>query len=282
MSADRAERQLNALVLAAGRRGAEDSVARLQGKSHKCFVEIAGEVMLERVIRALIESECFGRIFVSIEREALLRATPQLAAWLEAGVISFIASRSTLADSILALGDSVPDATPLVITTGDNALHTPALIRDFVAGFERSTAEVAVAFTRQETVMAEYPEVGLAYHRLKDGGYSACNLYAFRSREAFRSAEVFRSGGQFGKRHWRILKSFGLMPFLLYKLRLATGPQLIARIASNLGTTIEIVMLDYAYGPIDVDNPSFFAISERILKEREGRAQDDAATHGRG
>ncbi len=264
-------RNLNALVLAAGRRGAEDSVARLQGKSHKCFVEIAGEVMLERVIRTLVESGCFRRIFVSIESEELLRATPRLAAWLEEGRISFIASRATLADSVLALGDSVPDATPLVITTGDNALHTPELIRDFVAGFERSKAEVAVAFTREETVRAHYPEVGLAYHRLKDGGYSACNLYAFRSPQAFRSAEVFRSGGQFGKRHWRILKSFGVLPFLLYKLRLATGPQLIARIARNLGTSIEIVMLDYPYGPIDVDNPAFFAISERILEAREGR-----------
>ena len=261
---------LNALVLAAGRRGAADSVARMQGKSHKCFVEIAGEVMLERVIRTLIESGCIRRIFVSIESEELLRSTPRLAAWFDAGTIGFIESRATLADSVLALGDEVPDATPLVITTGDNALHTPELIRDFVAGFERSRAEVVVAFTREETVRAQYPEVGLAYHRLRDGGYSACNLYAFRSPRAFQSAEVFRSGGQFGKRHWRILKSFGVLPFLLYKLRLATGPQLIARIARNLGVSIEIVILDYPFGPIDVDNPAFFAISERILKEREG------------
>ncbi len=277
MSEQPQESGLNALVLAAGRRGAADSVARLQGKSHKCFVEIAGEVMLERVVRTLIESGCFHRIFVSIEREELLRSTPRLAAWFDAGTISFVKSRATLADSVLALGDDVPDAAPLVITTGDNALHTPALIRDFVAGFERSQAEVVVAFTHEETVRAHYPEVGLAYHRLKDGGYSACNLYAFRTARAFESAEVFRSGGQFGKRHWRILKSFGILPFLLYKLRLATGPELIARIARNLGISIEIVILDYPFAPIDVDNPAFFAISERILKARESRPVDDPA-----
>ena len=165
-----------ALVMAASRRGVDDPVARLQGKSHKCLVEIDGQVMLERVIEALVESGCFRQIHVSVDSEEILQATPKMRGWLADGSVMFAQSRGNLADSVLSAVEHIDDPLPLVITTGDNAMHTPDIIRDFVRDFHASKADAVVGFTREEVVLREFANSGLAFHRLKDGGFSSCNL----------------------------------------------------------------------------------------------------------
>lgn len=260
----------NALILAGSRHGADDPVARMQNKTHKCLVEIDGVVMLERVIDALVCSRRIGRIYVSIDSEQALRGAPRLEQWLAEGTIAVVPSEGNLADSVFAAAAAIPDPFPLVVTTGDNALHTDELIRDFVDQSRASDGDVIVSFTREEVTEREFPEAGLAYHRLKDGGISACNVYLIRNRAGLKSVESFRSGGQFGKRHLRILKAFGVMPFIAYKLKLSTVRQLMNMIGHNLDIRIDVVFLDYAFGPIDVDNPDSFALSERILSERAG------------
>ncbi len=256
------------LVMAASRRGAKDVVAQMQGKSHKCLVEIDGVVMLERVVEALIVSDCFERIYISIESESLLRSVPRLAGWMDDGRIAMVESTGNLADSVYSAASEIPSAFPLIITTGDNALHTPELIRDFMDQFWKCEGDVAIAFTRKDIVLADYPDVGLAFHNLKDGGYSACNLYGLRTERALGAVGVFKGGGQFGKKPIRILKAFGLLPFVLYKLKAVGLEGLMHRIARNLGVSIDPILSPYAYGPIDVDNPQFFAISEAALKKR--------------
>ncbi len=256
------------LVLAASRSGADDPVARLKGTSHKCLAPIDGVVMLERVVRAILDSDVLGQIYISIESEELLRTVPALKNWLEGGIIRITPVRGNLADSVLAAAQMMENAFPMVITTGDNALHTAEILQDFVGQFNALSGDAAAGFTTAETVIADFPEVGLAYHRLKDGGYSSCNLYAFRSDKALTAVRIFEGGGQFGKRPMRIIKAFGISPFILYKFRLATLDQLLKRIARNLGISADIIMLPYSYGPIDVDNIPFFDISERALRER--------------
>lgn len=270
-------RPLTALIMAGSRKGIDDPVARLQNKSHKCLVTIDGVVMLERVIDALIDSGCFNRIYVSIEEEAVLRTVPRISTWLDEGRVGFAPSKGRLADSVIAAAENLDNPFPLVITTGDNALHTPEFVREFVDAFTAGDDDLAVAFTRAEDVRREYPEVALAYHELKDGGVSACNLYGLRSEKALTAVRVFEGGGQFGKKHMRILKAFGVMPFLLYKLKAVTSEALMRRIGRSLGVSIDTVFLPEAFGPIDVDNPQFFEISEKALAKRRLEAEAENA-----
>jgi CTP:molybdopterin cytidylyltransferase MocA len=262
------EQKITALVMAASRAGPRDSVAQLQDKTHKCLVDIAGQVMLVRVISTLIKSGCFDRLAISIEDESVVRAVPQVNAWMDDGLVVVTPSRGNLADSILAAAEALGDPLPMVVTTGDNALHTPELVRDFVSGFLAATEDVSLGFTSEEVVQKQFPGSGLAYHRIKDGGWSACNLYGLRTEASLTTARIFEGGGQFGKRHLRILKAFGVMPFLLYKLKWATLDEIIGRIANNMGITASVVNLPYAFGPIDVDNPKSFGLSERELLRR--------------
>lgn len=266
------------LVMAASRRGVNDPVAQLQNKSHKCLVEIDGQVMLERVIEALIDSDCFNRIYVSVESEDILRATPRMSGWVDEGRVSFVRSSGNLADSVLSAVDVIPNPLPLIITTGDNALHTPELIRDFMRAFWTRDEDVSVAFTRDDVVLRDYANSGLAFHMLKDGGYSACNLYALRRERSLSAVRVFESGGQFGKRHKRILKAFGITPFIVYKLKLMGLAGLIGLIGRNLKVSVDPVLLGYPYGPIDVDNKNSFEITEATLKKRRAASEQAKAS----
>nr|WP_275950714.1 nucleotidyltransferase family protein [Croceibacterium selenioxidans] len=254
--------------MAASRRGVDDPVAKLQQKSHKCLVEIGGQVMLERVLEALIDSRCFDRVHVSVDRPDILTATPKMSAWVDEGRVVYVQSHGNLADSVLRAVETIGNALPLVITTGDNALHTPEIVRDFVRDFHASEADAIVGLTREEVVLREYSNSGLAFHRLRDGGFSSCNLYGLKTEKALNLAKVFESGGQFGKRHIRILKAFGLWPFIVYKLKLADVSGLLNVIGRRLRSDIEISWLDYPWGPIDVDHKHSFDLAEATLLGR--------------
>lgn len=259
---------LTALVLAASRQGVDDPVARLQNKTHKCLVSIDGISMIERVVQTLLDSKCFGCILISIEDERVLQDLTLAGRWLKEGMIKVVPSSGNLADSLISLTEVVDDPLPLVITTADNALHTPELVRDFVAAFVRGAGDGAVAVTRESTVLAEYPAGEFGFFRFRDGGYSFCNLFGVSQSSALEAAKIFRTGGQFRKRPWRILKVFGVLPLIFYKLRLLKLESFAQRITRNLGITVDLVLLPYAFGPIDVDNPKTYEFSERILRER--------------
>ncbi len=264
------------LVMAASRRGVDDPVAQLQGKSHKCLVEIDGQVMLERVLEALVDSGCFDKIHVSVDSEDILKATPVMQAWLEEGRVIFVPASGNLADSVLSAVKLIDNPLPLIITTGDNALHTPELVRDFMRQFWNGDEDASVAFTRDDVVLRDYPNSGLAFHQLKDGGFSSCNLYALRRENALSAVKIFEGGGQFGKRHMRILKAFGLMPFIIYKLKLSNMRGLVNAIGRKLGVSLAPVMLEYPYGPIDVDHKHSFDITEATLIKRREAAETKA------
>ncbi len=260
------------LVMAASRRGVEDPVAKLQGKAHKCLVELDGQVMLERVLEALVDSDCFDRIHVSLDSPDVLVATPAMRGWVEEGRTVFVQASGNLADSVLAAVSQIDNSLPLVITTGDNALHTQALVHDFVEGFLACGEDVALGLSSEEVVLREFANSGLAFHQLKDGGSSSCNLYGLRNERALAAVKVFEGGGQFGKRHMRILKAFGVWPFVLYKLKLTTMRGLVDAIGRRLGVSIAPVMLDYPFGPIDVDHKHSFDITEAALIRRREAA----------
>lgn len=260
---------VTALVLAASRRGSDDPVAAMVGESHKCLVRIAGKPMLERVVQALLDSGVCERILISIESDDILRKTPALAAWLDDGTIETVASGANLADSVLAVGRQSPPPLPLLVTTADNALHTPELVADFTVNALAGRSDVAVGMTREDTVRTEFPDEPLGFFRFSDGGYSFCNLFLIRSSASFRAAEVFRGGGQFRKKPWRILQAFGVINLILYRLGRISLKGALRRISLRFGVGISACEVPWSFAPIDVDNPRTFALSERILQQRE-------------
>jgi GTP:adenosylcobinamide-phosphate guanylyltransferase len=261
--------EFTTLVMGASRSGAEDRVARAKGMAHKSLVPIAGKEMLARVIDALKASENVGRIYVSIENDEVLRQSGLLTEMQKRGDFETVASGPNLAESVNIALQRIGDPYPFLITTGDNALHTPEIIDAFCSEAVGRDCDAVVAITPAEVVLAKYPEGQRAFHRFRDGQYSSCNMYALLNSKAAQGVRAFASGGQFAKNPRRMIGAFGILSFIFYKLHLLTLHRIMQRLSRVLGIRVEAAVVRFAEGPIDVDNERDLALVERILTERE-------------
>jgi CMP-2-keto-3-deoxyoctulosonic acid synthetase len=261
------DRRYTALVLAASR-GNLDPLAQAGGVSHKTFIDIAGRPMLERVVRSVVESGRVGRVVISIEQASTEEARRILAGIEGADAFEFVASRENIGTSVIAAA-SDPTLLPMIITTGDNALHTAELVRSFCDSLDTVATDAALGVTRAELILEKYPDGYRAFHRFADGAFSSCNLYAFLRPQAVAGARIFNSGGQFGKKPKRLIGAFGLVAFLLYKsrwLKLETFLRLLSR---GLKISVAAVFIPFAEGPIDVDRMQDWKLAEEIIARRE-------------
>lgn len=258
-----------ALVLAASR-GNLDPLAKAGGVSHKCFIDIAGRPMLERVVEAVIQAGRFRRIVVGIEAQSIEEAKAILAPLEGAEAIEYVPTRETIGASVAAVAR--PDMLPLVVTTGDNALHTGEMVRYFCDSLDGLNEDGAIGLTPASYVLEKYPEGNRAFHRFRDGAFSSCNLYALLTPKSLDGARIFNSGGQFGKKPKRLIGAFGLFAFLLYKSRLFTLRTVMKALSRTLGLRTAPVLMPFAEGPIDVDRQVDWDLANRIVAAREGAA----------
>ena len=264
-----ADTRYTALVLAATRGGARDPLAQEGGVSHKAFIDLAGKPMLRRVVEGVIGSGRVGGVIVSIEQEAMEGAR-QILAGLESQVpIAYTPSRESIGVSVATIEQAFPGALPMIITTGDNGLHTAEIVRSFCDQLDSVKADGALGLTDASYVLEKYPDGARAFHRFRDGQFSSCSLYAFLTPEAFKGAAIFNGGGQFGKKPKRLIGAFGLLAFLVYKSRLVRVRPFIGFLSRAIGVRTAPVFLPFAEGPIDIDRMSDWKLAERIIRERD-------------
>jgi hypothetical protein len=260
------EKKITALVLAASR-GNLDPLAAAGGVSHKCFIDVAGQPMLRRVVGAVIESGRAARVIVAIEPRSMEEAKAILAPLPGSEAIDYVASQGTIGASVAAV--ATPDMLPLVITTGDNALHTAEMFGFFCDALDGIDADAALGLTPASYVLEKYPEGNRAFHRFRDGAFSSCNVYALLTPRALDAPRVFNSGGQFGKKPRRLIGAFGLAAFLLYKSRLFSLATVLKTLSRGIGVRTAPILMPFAEGPIDVDREVDWDLANRIIAARE-------------
>ena len=260
------DQRYTGLVLAATR-GNLDPLALAGGVSHKCFIDIAGQPMLRRVVEGVVGSGRIGRTIVAIEPESIEEAKVILADLPGAETIEYVASRENIGTSVSAIAS--PDLLPLVITTGDNALHTAEMVRFFCDALDEVSADGALGLTPAQYILDKYPEGNRAFHRFRDGAFSSCNIYALLTPKSLNGPKVFNSGGQFGKKPKRLIGAFGLAAFLLYKSRLFTLSTVLKALSRTVGLRTAPILMPFAEGPIDIDRMQDWELANRIIRERE-------------
>ena len=79
-----------------------------------------------------------------------------------------------------------------------------------------------------------------------------------------------REGGQFIKYPRRIIKAFGLINLVRFRMGWGSKEKLFAQISRRFGFKLVPVVLSDGHFAIDVDNERTYAVTEKILKAREG------------
>jgi len=261
---------LTALVLA-GRRGPKDSLAHAAGQSHKACIAVAGVPMIVRVLTSLRTARPVRDIVVSID------AASVLADCAEAGGVRFHASQPSPAASVLDYFEAHGAQGPVLVTTADHALLTPAMVEYFCTAAQHSDADVVIGVVSASLFRASYPESRRTFLPLADESWSGTNLFLLRNPQAARAVRFWVSAGQFRKRPWRLVSTFGLGNLLRFFFRRLDHSTALVQASRVLGVRVGLVEMPFAEAAIDVDTPDDLVTVERILATRASCVRTDGS-----
>lgn len=249
-----------AIVLAGSRPG-RDAFAEQFGTDLKALIPVAGEPMVRRPVRALLESSEIGRIIVMAqEPHRLADALPSEAR------ISVRRSKGTIAETILGLIDDASVEWPLLVTTADHALLDRAMIEDFTEASDGT--DVAIGVVERANLMRRLPATKRTWLAFRGGAYTGANLFALRSRKVAPAVELWRSVEQDRKKAWRVMSILGPLMLASVALRLASLDEVLGQIGGRLKLSLKAVRLSNPLAGIDVDKAEDHTLVEDILADR--------------
>ncbi|MFV0474702.1 MAG: NTP transferase domain-containing protein [Pikeienuella sp.] len=244
------------VLVLAGDRGPEDPVAQAAGVATKAFAPIAGEPMIDHVLAALEAAPQIGEIAVSIAADA--PALPAGVLRLDAGPTP----ATSAAEGLAALG------APLLITTADHPLLSPAMIADFIDGAEQAGADAAAGASLREVVELAGNPGRRTYLKFSDGWLSGCNLFAVRTARGGGAIEFWTRIEADRKKPLRMALKIGLPALFRYltgRLSRRAAAKMIGGLADCRAA---IVLLDHPLAAHDVDKPSDLEFAARVLSQR--------------
>jgi len=266
-----AAQQFAAVVLAADRTG-KDPITQHSGAACKAFAPVAGVPMIIRVLDTLQACDLISTIILCGPPESLHEHCPELKQRIASGQVTWLPNLDSPSRSAEHGLNHIPPDTPVLVTTADHALLTPAIVRDFLRHAATTPCDAAVGAVSETALSAAFPGCKRTIIRLRDGGFRGCNLYAFNQRgralvRFWRQAEDLR------KRPWRLIgKVLGFKTVFLYLFGLLTSRQGLAAVSAKSGVNIGLVMLDDARAGIDVDKVQDLMLAESILNRKVNSA----------
>jgi CTP:molybdopterin cytidylyltransferase MocA len=224
--------------------------------------------MAVRVVEALAASPGVDRIAVALEDPALVDDLPALRPLIAAGRCALLPTAATPSLSVQRALDELTDPLPLLVTTGDHPLLTPAIVAHFCAAARRTGADFAAGLTPAAAIRKAYPDAQRTYLRFRGERYSGANLFAVLKPEGRRAVAFWRRVEQERKRPWRLVRAFGWRALVAYLLGRLSLDEAMARASRMIGARVAAVVMPQPEAAIDVDKPADLALVETILARR--------------
>ena len=263
-------RLMTALVLA-GDRGPRDPVALATGASCRALSPVGGRPMILHVLEALARSEEVGKTLLIGPPRMQLSENRQLLEGIATGQWEWREPGTTPSASAYAALRSLPEETPVLVTTADHALLRAVILDHFCAEARQLGCDLVVAFVGHAQVMSAFPGMRRTAIRFRDGAFCGCNLYAFLTPEARKAADFWRQVEQDRKHPWRMIRMLGWRPLLAYLTGRLTLGATLEILGARLGLRICPVLLPFPEAAVDVDKPSDHVYVERILRGDQAR-----------
>jgi molybdopterin-guanine dinucleotide biosynthesis protein A len=261
-------------VVLAGQRQRRHPVADAAGVPAAVLAPVAGRPMLARVLDALAASPQVVAGAIVGDRAAL-----QADAAVRDAAIGFrwqAALQGPSASARAAL--EMLNVYPALLTTGDHALLSPALVEEFCRQARRADADFVIGVVEHARLQAPslraLPPTRRTLLRFGDGAICGCNLYAVMRPAGLAALALWQQVEADRKRPWRVIRRLGLRHLLRYwrgRLTLAEG---MARLSVLAGARIGAVKLSRAEAAVDVDTLADLQFAEAWLRagaEARGR-----------
>lgn len=262
--------RFDVLVLA-GRRDANDELAKAAGATHRALLDVAGEPMLLRVLRTLASHERIDIILLCSDAAELLQEVPAIAKLIAEGRVQLLPAAESPSRSVLAGIDSLNardmNTKPLLVTTADHALLDHAMLDFFLDAASVSHADVALAMVSETIISKRFPDVRRTYLPFRGERYSGANLFAFMNPDARKVAAFWRTAEEHRKQPWRMVSQFGLLSLVLFLLRRLDLRSAFERVSKAVAATVVAIEMPMAEAAVDVDKVSDWRLVNQVLEE---------------
>ena len=135
------QQKFTAVVLAADR-GPDDPVARAAGARCKSMASIDGTPMVFRVLDALAASTLINSRILCGPPQSIIDLEPDLAARISSGEVKWVENQQTPSTSAYGVLQSLPEQTPVLLTTADHAMLNDGMIDYFCTRARSSGCDV--------------------------------------------------------------------------------------------------------------------------------------------
>jgi len=251
-----------ALVLA-GQRPGVDRLAAHFGREAKALIPVAGVPMLARVLRALADTPQIARIIVMAQDAPTLLEDPALA-WTKGDArIQPRVSGRTISGSVLAAVQDPAVGLPVLVTTADNVMLTPATVAEFVAG--AGASDVSVAFVERGNLEAAVGPNKRTWLAFRDGAFTGANLFALTGPSSTNALRFWEKVEADRKSVLRLAAHFGPVLMVRLLLRRMDLSAALAAAGAKLGASAAPVVLSDGRMGVDVDKPEDHTLAERLL-----------------
>ena len=251
---DVTQRPLFAALVLAGDRGAADPLVEHTGTCCKAMIEIAGVPMVLRVLQALGEAGQIGPRLLSGPQRSQLASQEAINAMLGAREIDWCAPSRTPCSSAYQAMQTIPEDTPVLVTTADHPLLSAGIIDEFCSRSRASDNDVTVGLAPYELVRQAYPEMKKTVLHFRDGDLCGANLFTFLTARGRHVADFWRRVESQRKNPLRIIRTLGWGAVIKYLLGILTLGNALDVLSRRLDLKIGAVILPYAEAAVDIDS----------------------------
>ena len=256
--------KFTAVVLAADR-GPDDPVARAAGVHCKSLAPVGGRPLLFRVLDALAASRTVDTCILSGPPKSIVDQEPDLGSLIASGRVKWLENQASPSSSAFQALQSLPNETPVLLTTADHALLSARIVDHFCSEARATGSDVVAGVARHEAVAEAYPQTRRTATRLKDGAFCGCNLFAFLTPRARLAADFWRQVENQRKNPLRLIQVLGWTAVWRYITGQLSLAEALNRISGRLGFKAGVVVMPFPEAALDVDTVGDLRLIENIV-----------------
>lgn len=226
---------------------------------YEAAIEIAGQPMVEYVIRALQEVPEIDKIAIVGSKSIMRQPAPNKLIWVEPG--------ESLVDSLINGLKVLNPSCPVLVVTSDIPLITREALEDFLSRCRRVKGDLHYSFVPKEVNEAKYPGVKRTYVKLKEGTFTGGNLLLLSETVARDHQLTLKKAASLRKKPFLLCSMLGwrcLFRFILGQLKIS---EIEAQVSKAFNFNAVGVVSPFPEVGIDVDKPSDWSLAVNVLSK---------------
>ena len=258
-------------VILAGERPGGSALSQAFNISASVMVPVAGRPSLARVMQAIEDSQQAGGGIICGPSADVVASSEELKSLLQNPDFEWLKPATGPAASALSALKEL-DHFPALLTAGDHALLTGAIVDDFckqVLSKQQSNFDLVIGFVPHSLVHTAWPESKRTVLKFSDGQFCGSNLFAILNPEGCKALSFWRQAEADRKHPWRIARRFGFVALFQYLFRRLTLTDALQSLSKAAGCRIGHVEVKCARAAVDVDSVADQQLAEKILSSPE-------------